>query len=101
METENSNQKVESTAAAHAHNIPSTPEIQATAPGQYRVIRRNGKVTSYDRDKIKIAITKAFLAVEGGEAAASGRIHETVEIISSQVERALTRNIPYGGTFHI
>ena len=101
METENSNQKVESTAAAHAQNIPSTPEIQATAPGQYRVIRRNGKVTSYDRDKIKIAITKAFLAVEGGEAAASGRIHETVEIISSQVERALTRNIPDGGTFHI
>ena len=101
METENSNQKVESTAAAHAQNIPSTQEIQATAPGQYRVIRRNGKVTSYDRYKIKIAITKAFLAVEGGEAAASGRIHETVEIISSQFERALTRNIPDGGTFHI
>ena len=101
METESSNHKIESAAATHVQNMPSTPEIQATAPGQYRVIRRNGKVTSYDRDKIKIAVTKAFLAVEGGEAAASGRIRETVEGITSQVEGALTRNIPDGGTFHI
>ena len=101
METESSEQSNESTAATHVQNMPSTPEIQATAPGQYRIIRRNGKVTSYDRDKIKIAVTKAFLAVEGGEAAASGRIRETVEGITNQVEGALTRNIPDGGTFHI
>ncbi|MDG0996170.1 MAG: ribonucleoside-diphosphate reductase subunit alpha [Gammaproteobacteria bacterium] len=101
METESSEQSNESTTATHVQNMPSTPEIQATAPGQYRVIRRNGKVTSYDRDKIKIAVTKAFLAVEGGEAAASGRIRETVEGITNQVEGALTRNIPDGGTFHI
>ena len=101
METESSNNKIEGAAATHVQNMQSTPEIQATAPGQYRVIRRNGKVTSYDRDKIKIAVTKAFLAVEGGEAAASSRIRETVEGITSQVEGALTRNIPDGGTFHI
>ena len=101
METESSNHKIESAAATRVQNMPSTPEIQATAPGKYRVIRRNGKVTSYDRDKIKIAVTKAFLAVEGGEAAASSRIRETVEGITSQVEGALTRNIPDGGTFHI
>ena len=101
METESSNNKIEGAAATHVQNMQSTPEIQATAPGQYRVIRRNGKVTSYDRDKIKIAVTKAFLAVEGGEAAASSRIRETVEGITRQVEGALTRNIPDGGTFHI
>ena len=76
-------------------------ELQTTAPGQYRVIRRNGKITTFDRDKIKIAVTKAFLAVEGGEAAASSRVHEAVEEITSKVETALTRNLPDGGTFHI
>jgi ribonucleoside-diphosphate reductase alpha chain len=48
-------------------------ELQMTAPGQMRVIKRNGKLVSYTDDKIKVAITKAFLAVEGGQAAASSR----------------------------
>ena len=61
--------------APHESNAPTKLEIAATAPGQYRVIRRNGKVTSFDREKIKVAVTKAFLAVEGGHAAASSRIH--------------------------
>ena len=46
-------------------------EKPAIAPGQMRVIKRNGSVVSYDAEKIAIAITKAFLAVEGGAAAAS------------------------------
>ena len=53
-------------------------EFAATAPGQIRVIRRNGKVTPYDDSKIAVAVTKSFLAVEGSNAAASTRIHETV-----------------------
>ncbi len=80
---------------------PSSLEIAATAPGQYRVIRRNGKVTSFDRDKIKVAVTKAFLAVEGGNAAASSRIHEMVNEITDKVFYALSRSRPQGGTFHI
>jgi ribonucleoside-diphosphate reductase alpha chain len=75
--------------------------IAVTAPGRFRVIRRNGKVTAYDREKIAIAMTKAFLAVEGGNAAASSRIHEIVGELAEQVEQALTRRIPDGGTFHI
>ncbi len=39
------------------------PELIATAPGQIRVIRRNGSVTPYDDSKIAVAMTKAFLAV--------------------------------------
>lgn len=77
------------------------PEIALTAPGLYRVIRRNGKVTSFDREKIKVAITKAFLAVEGGNAAASARIHEIVDDLTKNVVSALTRRKPDGGTFHI
>ncbi len=75
--------------------------IAATAPGQFRVIRRNGKVTAFDNEKISIAMTKAFLAVEGGNAAASNRIHEIVKNLTEQVGYALTRRIPDGGTFHI
>ena len=47
---------------------------QAITPGQMRVIKRNGSVVPYDQEKIAIAITKAFLAVEGG-AAAAGATH--------------------------
>ena len=45
--------------------------VSATAPGQIRVIKRNGAVVSYDESKISVAITKSYLAVEGGNAAAS------------------------------
>jgi len=79
----------------------STQEISATAPGQYRVIRRNGKLTGFNKEKIKVAVTKAFLAVEGGNAAASKRIHETVDALTEKVVYALTRSRPDGGTFHI
>ncbi len=82
------------------HDIDNS-SIAATAPGKFRVIRRNGKVTAYDRDKIAVAMTKAFLAVEGGNAAASSRIRETVQVLTDEVEYALTRRIPDGGTFHI
>jgi ribonucleoside-diphosphate reductase alpha chain len=75
--------------------------IAATAPGKFRVIRRNGKVTAFNSEKISVAMTKAFLAVEGGNAAASSRIHEIVENLTQQVSNALTRRIPDGGTFHI
>ncbi|HHO58640.1 MAG TPA: ribonucleoside-diphosphate reductase subunit alpha, partial [Thiotrichales bacterium] len=75
--------------------------LAATAPGQYRLIRRNGKVTAFDAEKISIAMTKAFLAVEGGNAAASNRIHEIVKQLTQDVVDALTRRIPDGGTFHI
>ncbi len=70
-------------------------------PGGYRVIRRNGKITVFDGSKISVAITKAFLAVEGGSAAASKRIHESVEQLAEQVVNGLTRRMPGGGTVHI
>ena len=69
--------------------------------GHYRVIRRNGKVTSFDLSKISVAMTKAFISVEGGTAAASTRIHQTVESLTEQVVSALTRRMPDGGTLHI
>ena len=80
---------------------PQQDELSATAPGQLRVIKRNGSVVSYTDDKISVAITKAFLAVEGGNAAASTRIHETVAKLTDQVTATFKRRMPTGGTIHI
>ncbi|MBX8543304.1 ribonucleoside-diphosphate reductase subunit alpha [Pseudomonas cichorii] len=76
-------------------------DLSATAPGQLRVIKRNGTVVPYTDDKITVAITKAFLAVEGGNAAASSRIHDTVARLTEQVTATFKRRMPSGGTIHI
>ena len=80
---------------------PISPSIAATAPGQIRVIKRNGAVVPYAEDKIAVAITKAFLAVEGGTAAASPRIRELVARLAEQVSSIFKRRLPSGGTIHI
>lgn len=76
-------------------------EAAATEPGQLRIIRRNGKVTAFDASKIKVAMTKAFLAVEGGGAAVSARVHDLVNSLSEGIVSALMRRMPGGGTVHI
>ena len=68
---------------------------------QYKVIRRNGAVVGFEPGKITVAVTKAFLAVEGGQGAASARVRELVADLTQQVVRALMRRQPSGGTFHI
>ena len=45
---------------------------------QFKVIRRNGAVVGFEPAKITIAMTKAFLAVNGGQSAASARVREQV-----------------------
>jgi len=80
--------------------IPPVPAAPQSQP-ECQVMRRNGKVTIFDRSKIMVAITKAFLAVEGGTAAASRRIHETVETLTDQVVETLLRRLPDSGVIHI
>ena len=92
-----------SIAANGADRLPTppSPSIVATAPGQLRIIKRNGTVVPYDHDKIQVALTKAFLAVEGGTAAASSRIRELVALLTQQVTGTFQRRLPSGGTMHI
>ncbi|MEN9450705.1 MAG: Ribonucleoside-diphosphate reductase 1 subunit alpha [Pseudomonadota bacterium] len=66
-----------------------------------QVIKRNGKLVNYDPSKIRIAITKAFLAVEGGQAALSTRIHERVSQLTQQVTNIIQQRHPNGGTLPI
>ena len=86
---------------ASSPNATTEASLQAAAPGKYRVIRRNRQLTPFDEAKIQVAITKAFLAVEGGTAAASSRIHDVVDDLTRQTVHALTRSHPENGTFHI
>lgn len=81
---------------------PATTEAPATGQWSgYHVIRRNGAVVGFEPGKIAIAITKAFLAVNGGQGAASARVRELVDNLTQQAVNALLRNRPNGGTFHI
>ncbi|HET8730373.1 MAG TPA: ribonucleoside-diphosphate reductase subunit alpha [Moraxellaceae bacterium] len=95
------------TTSSSGNPVAPTPagseatSVLATAPGTLRVIKRNGTVVPYDESKISVAITKAFLAVEGGNAAASSRIHETVAQLMAQVTATFRRRMPTGGTVHI
>ena len=81
----------------------STPASMSTAStiADYKIIRRNGAVVGFEPSKISIAVTKAFLAVNGGQGAASARVRELVEQLTSNVVSALVRRQPAGGTFHI
>src|SRR5437016_3153214 len=68
---------------------------------EYKLIRRNGAVVGFEPAKITVAVTKAFLAVNGSQAAASARIRELVASLTEAVVGALMRRQPQGGTFHI
>ncbi len=82
--------------------LPSVmPAIAASATPRFRVIRRNGSVTPFEATKIALALTKAFLAVEGGSAATSRRVHEIVEELTAKVVANLTRRADHDRSFHI
>ena len=68
---------------------------------QYKIIRRNGAVVAFEPVKISVAMTKAFIAVDGGQGAASVRVRELVHQLTTDVVNALLRRKPDSGTFHI
>lgn len=104
METEKTRQS--SPTAVYSNN--TSPETKASVnsvvgvgPGQLGVIKRNNSIVPYDDNKIAVAMTKAFLAVEGGTAAASSRIHELVATLTKNISETFLRRLPSGGTLHI
>jgi ribonucleoside-diphosphate reductase alpha chain len=93
--------------AGGATGVPDYPgasgvgAVRATSYGDYRILRRNGAVVAFEPSKIAVAMTKAFIAVRGGQGAASAAIREQVEKLTGSVVQALLRRQPAGGTFHI
>ena len=81
--------------------VIGNPAYDPSEASHYKVIRRNNAMVNFDASKIHIAVTKAFLAVEGGSGAASARVRDLVSRLTEQVIEALKRRQPGGGTFHI
>ena len=94
------NSSINPYAPLGATSTGQTP-AEIVARGDYRVIRRNGAVVAFEPHKISVAMTKAFLAISGGQGAVSARIRELVEQLTGNVVAALVRRQPNGGTFHI
>jgi ribonucleoside-diphosphate reductase alpha chain len=93
---------VESTQSrALPQSTPAEDAAREALYAQYKIIRRNGSVVSFEPAKIAIALTKAFIAVNGGQGAASARVREQVVALTDSVVGALMRRQPSGGTFHI
>ena len=58
-------------------------------------------MVGFEPAKISVAMTKAFLAVNGTQGAGSARIRDIVSGLTEAVVGALIRRQPQGGTFHI
>src|SRR5438093_4398250 len=103
--------QVASSAVAPSPATPQTPTAgESSSPlavntdprlAQYKVIRRNGAVVGFEPSKIAIAVTKAFLAVNGGQSAASARVRELTARLTDAVVAALMKRKPEGGAIHI
>ncbi|HNP27153.1 MAG TPA: ATP cone domain-containing protein, partial [Nitrosomonas sp.] len=94
--TETSNQKPIS-----ENNAFSDAQTDHKPFSHYKIIRRNGAVVAFEPVKISVAMTKAFIAVDGGQGAASVRVRELVARLTQDVVNALLRRKPESGTFHI
>ncbi|HKJ94698.1 MAG TPA: ribonucleoside-diphosphate reductase subunit alpha [Gammaproteobacteria bacterium] len=85
--------------AQSAQNSDTPPATHAGEPG-LRVIKRNGEVAAFDPSRISVALTRAFLAVEGEASADSRRVHDVVKRLTAAVVDAVSRR-PEGASVHI
>jgi ribonucleoside-diphosphate reductase alpha chain len=81
--------------------LTSQLELTANAPGVLKTIKRNGTVVNYEQYNVEVAITKAFIANEGGTAPSSDRIHQLIKELAHQVTQTFRRRLPSGGAVHI
>lgn len=101
MYTELEHAKESAQTTTNTNNIDTNTVQDGTQPGTLKVIRREGGITPYKADKIKAAMTKAFLAVEGEAAAGSDRIHELATELTQQVTERFMTNLHRISTIQI
>ena len=89
------------TNTAQSVSLPEAGVPTQNIYADYKIIRRNGSVVGFEPSKIAVALTKAFLAVNGSQGAGSARVRELVAALTDTVVGALVRRQPAGGTFHI
>ncbi|SFS16498.1 ribonucleoside-diphosphate reductase alpha chain [Granulicella pectinivorans] len=93
-------------AASATHDFgtlppPASIHSSTSATPDFQVIGRSGSLSGFDPSRISIAITKAFLAVEGNAASESRRIHEAVDGLTRQIVETLTRRAGVARAIHI
>ncbi|WP_028450804.1 MULTISPECIES: ribonucleoside-diphosphate reductase subunit alpha [Chitinibacter] len=93
---------LESTPASRNENaeVPALSH-DAAQYANYKIIRRNGAVVPFEPTKITVALTKAFIAVQGSHAASSAAVRELVARLTDAAVSALMRRKPDGGAIHI
>ncbi|SDM48024.1 ribonucleoside-diphosphate reductase class II [Allokutzneria albata] len=79
----------------------STEPVSQSAVSPVAVIRRDGTSSPFDSTKISVAVTKAFLEVEGRDAGTSTRVRELIGELTLQVETALLRHSGPDKPLHI
>ncbi len=65
------------------------------------VIKRTGQAVPFDENKISLAISKAFVAVEGEKSLGSERMRDSIAHILQDITNTLYRRYPAGGQIHI
>ncbi|HBP20903.1 MAG TPA: ribonucleoside-diphosphate reductase subunit alpha, partial [Planctomycetes bacterium] len=91
----------QATAVATPAALSAAQSRAHAATGTFMVVRRNGDVVPFEAARIERALKKAFLAVEGDEAASSSRVHTLAIQLTEQVVHALRRRLSRGGMVHI
>src|SRR5215204_1622172 len=80
------------TASTLGAALPESGSAARSPYADYKIIRRNGAVVGFEPGKIAVAMTKAFLAVNGAQGAASARIRTMVADLTENVVNALMRS---------
>ena len=88
-------------APARTYYIDSPTVVGITKPGTLKIIKRNRNIVAFDESKIQVAITKAYLAVEGSNAVASDRIRDQIQQLTKEVADALKSRFPIDGVINI
>ena len=92
---------VASQPAPTGYSADGVISSSSVIPGKLQVIKRNNKVVPYDASKVMLALTKAFLAVEGPKSAESSSVRDKVEVFVTDLTTWFESKMPTGGVLHI
>ncbi len=67
----------------------------------YHIIRRSGEVVGFNPTKVAVAITKAYIGVNGHISMSSAGVRDRIAQLTNMVVLALQNRKPSGGSIHI
>ncbi len=78
------------------------PDVGVKTAVEYKVLRRDNTVVDFDPARISVAITKAFIAVEGESGGTiSSKVRDIVQRLTTQICAVVERRLPEGGVLHL